>query len=204
MILDLLKSAWLTALIGCVLFLAVVVALLQPSRFEQVRLGLAATKLPPQEQPSWKFSNPEFDQWVEEIRRQRDALALREQQLQELQSRLEAERQELNTATQAVYLLQAEFDKGVLRIKEQETDNLKRQVKLVMGMSPEGAAGLLKEMTPDDAARILFGMKADEAGPILEALGKMGKPEARLAADLTQRILHTLPPEPVSRTKPFP
>ncbi|MFO1476581.1 MAG: hypothetical protein U1F98_08025 [Verrucomicrobiota bacterium] len=204
MIPRLLQSAWFTALTGCLLFLGVVAALIQPNRFQIVRTAMVEAKVPPQELPSWKFRNPEFDQWVEEIRRQREALAAREQQLQELQTRLEAQRQELIAATQTVYQLQAEFDKGVVRIKEQETDNLKRQVKLVLSMSPDGAAGLLKQMNEDEAVRILFSMKADEASGILETLGKMGKPEARLAASLTERILHTLPPEPATRPKAGP
>jgi flagellar motility protein MotE (MotC chaperone) len=200
----LLQSSWLTALTGCLLFLAVMAALLQPSRFEQVRVAMVEARMPAQEQPSWKFRNPEFEQWVEEIRRQREALALREQQLQELQTRLESERQELNTATQTVYQLQAEFDKSVVRIKDQEAENLKRQAKLMAGMSPEAAAGMVMEMPDDEVVRILFTMKTDEASAILETLSKLGKSEAKFAASITERMRHLLPPDPNPRPKASP
>jgi flagellar motility protein MotE (MotC chaperone) len=190
-----LQSSWFTALIGCLIYLSITLTLLTLAKFQGARAALEQTadSAAPDE-PSWKFHNPEFDQWLEELRRQRDALALREQQLQELQTRLQSERQELNYATQLVSQLQAEFDKNVVRIKDQEVDNLKRQTKVLSGMSPEGAAGLLNEMAEDEAVRILVIMKPDDAGAILEALSKTGKPEAKRAAVLTERMRRTLPP----------
>jgi flagellar motility protein MotE (MotC chaperone) len=192
-----LQSSWLTALVGCLLYLAVTVVLITPGRFAGVRAALEQARNPePLDEPSWKFRNPEFDRWVEEIRHQREALALREQQLQELQTRLDAERQELNYATQVVFQLQTQFDKNVVRIKDEEVPNLKRQAKILSGMSPEGAAGLLHEMAEDEAVRILVTMKADEASPILEAYSKLGKEEAHQAAVLTERMRQALPPTP--------
>ena len=181
----LLQSSWFTALIGCVVYLGVTVTLIHPEKFARLRAAITQVKNSPIDEPSWKFRNPEFDQWVEEVRRQREALGLREQQLQELQTRLETERQELNVATQTVCQLQAEFDKNVIRIKDQEVTNLKRQAKILSSMTPEGAAGLITDMTEDDAVRILVTMKADEASAILETLSKIGKPEAKRAAVLT-------------------
>ncbi len=194
-----LKSPWFSALVGGILYLAVTAALFTPAKFEGVRASLEqARTVAPAEQPSWKFHNPEFEKWVEEIQHQRDALALRAQQLQELQTRLEAERQELNYATQVVAQLQADFDRNVVRIKDQEVANLKRQAKVLSSMSPDGAASLMGEMNEDEAVRILVTMKPDEASPILEAYAKVGKPEAKRAAALTERMRRALPPE----TKP--
>lgn len=192
----LLQSSWFTALIGCLVYLGVTMALMAPEKFASVRAALEQAKSSTAiDAPSWKFRNPEFDQWVEELRRQREALALREQQLQELQTRLESERQELNSATQIVCQLQTEFDRNVVRIKDQEVENLKRQAKVLASMSPEGAAGLIKEMSEDEAVRILVTMKADEASAVLEALSKTGKVEARRAAAFTERMRRALPPE---------
>ena len=197
-----LQSTWVTALLGCVLYLAVTAVILGPGKFQGLRAVLEqqtkSTALP--EGPSWKYTNPEFDRWLEELTRQRDALALREQQLQELATRLQAERAELNNATQTVARLQAEFDRNVVRIKDQEVDNLKRQAKVMSGMSPEAAAVVLGEMAEDEAIRILVTMKADEASTILEAFSKTGKAEAHRAASFTERMRRALPPE--SATKP--
>src|SRR6476659_1409971 len=135
-----LQSPWLAAIIGSLLYLVVVLGLIQPSRFEGVKAVLARNqKGAHDDQPSWAFRNPEFEQSLDEIRREKEALALRAQQLQELQTRIDAERQELTTVTQTVYQLQVEFDRNVVRIKDQEVENLKRQAKVLSGMSPETA-----------------------------------------------------------------
>jgi flagellar motility protein MotE (MotC chaperone) len=196
-----LQSSWLTALTGCLLYLAVTAAFLRPGPFARVGPALSAPKNSTADQPSWKFSNPEFDQWIGELRREKEALAVREQQLQELQARLNADRQELIAATQTIHQLQAEFDKNVLRIKDQEIDNLKRQAKVMAGMTPESAAGLINEMSDDEAARILYTMKAEEASALIEALSKTGKSEAKRAAGLTEKMRRMLPPAAGVRPK---
>jgi flagellar motility protein MotE (MotC chaperone) len=185
----------MTALIGCVLYLGVTAALLRPARIGVVHppAPLAAVAVVPDE-PSWRFRNPDFNQWVEEVRHEKEAVAAREQQLQELEKRIAVDREELSTATQTVAQLQAEFDRNVLRLQDQEIVNLKRQAKVLAGMSPEGAAGLINQMPDDDAVRILYTMKTDEAGAILETLSKMGEGPARRAALLTERMRRALPP----------
>jgi flagellar motility protein MotE (MotC chaperone) len=190
-----LQSPWFVALTGCVLYLSVTALLFRPSQFVRppVVVEVPAKSPPNADQPSWKFQNPEFDQWVEEVRREKEALALREQQLQQLEQRLAADRQELNVATQVVFQLQSDFDKNVIRVKDQEADNLRRQARVIAGMNPESAANLINEMPEDDAVRILFTMKPDEAGAILETLSKSGKPEARRAAQFAQKMRRALP-----------
>ena len=199
----LLQSSWLTALIGGALYMGVTIGLIVPARFEGVKAMIAAAAHKnPLDAPSWQFLNPEFDQWLAEIKQEKASLALREQQLQELQTRLDTERKELTTVTQTVYQLQSEFDKNVLRIKDQEIENVKRQAKVISGMSPEAAAGLINEMPEDVAVQILFTMKPDEASVVLEAFSKLGKNEARRAALMTERMRRTLPPDPGARPKP--
>jgi len=186
-----LQSSWLTALLGCLLYLGTTLALVQPDKFA------AARRVPSNrsavDDPSWKFKNPEFDQWIAQMKDEKEALALREQQLSEWQTRLDAEHQEISTVTQTVARLQSDFDKNVIRFRAQETDNVKRQAKLIAAMSPAGAVAMFNEMADDDAVRILFTMKTDEASAILDTMSKMGKPEARRAAVLTGRLHQVLP-----------
>jgi flagellar motility protein MotE (MotC chaperone) len=181
--------------LGGVLFFATTAALLKPSQLpvlaresavEAIHLG--------NNEPSWKFHNPEMEQWIHEIRHEKDALGLREQQLNELETRLNAERQELSVVTQAVYQMQSDFDKNVVRLNAQDTDNLKRQAKLLSSMTPEGAAATLTEMSDDDVVRILFTMKADDASLALDTLSKSGKEQAKRAATIIERMRRTLPP----------
>jgi flagellar motility protein MotE (MotC chaperone) len=201
-----LQSSWLAALVGCLLYLGVTLALIKPSQFQglpgvQQQIASRHDRF---DEASWRFRNPEFDQWVQEVKREKESLAVREQQLRELQTRLESERQELNTVTQAIYQLQNEFDKNVIRIKDQEVENLKRQAKVMSGMSPEGAANLINQMPDEDAVRILYTMKTDEASVILDTLGKLGKNEARRAAMVAELMRHTLPPASGGRSKTSP
>ncbi|HWD93802.1 MAG TPA: hypothetical protein VG938_15790 [Verrucomicrobiae bacterium] len=189
-----LQSTWMAMLIGGLLFFGTTAALLKPSKFpvalaetaEGIHVGASV--------PSWKFRNPEMDQWIEEIKQEKEALNTREQQLKDLETRLNAERQEIFAATQTVYQLQTDFDKNVVRLSAQDATNLKRQAKLLSAMSPEGAAATLNEMTDDDVVRILFTMKADDASLALDTLSKGGKTQAKRAADIVERMRRTLPP----------
>jgi flagellar motility protein MotE (MotC chaperone) len=199
----LLTSSWFVALTSCVVYLATTVILLRPSQFAMAQAVHQASRSP-NDDPSWRFRNPEFEQWVEEIKSEKEALRLREQQLRELQTRLDAERQEILTLTQAVHHLQTQFDKGVVRFKEQEIDNLKLQTKIIAGMSPEGAAAILNEMPEDEIVRVLFSLKADQSGQILESMSKTGKTEAKHAADLALRLRKVVSPPPTGSTKSPP
>jgi len=188
----------MSMLLGGLLFLATTAALLKPSQLPALaNLGAADTIHLGNNEPSWKFRNPEMDQWIQEIKREKEALAQREQQLNELETRLNAERQELSVVTQAVSQMQADFDKNVVRLNAQDADNLKRQAKLLASMTPEGAAATLTEMGDDDVVRILFTMKADDASIALDTLSKSGKEQAKRAATIIERMRRTLPPTTV-------
>ena len=181
--------------IGGLLFFGTTAALLKPSQLPVLPIADANDAIHAgNNEPSWKFHNPEMDQWIQEIKHEKDALSLREQQLNELETRLNAERQELSVVTQSVAQMQADFDKNVVRLNAQDTDNLKRQAKLISSMTPEGAAATLTEMSDDDVVRILFTMKADDASIALDTLSKSGKAQAKRAATIIERMRRTLPP----------
>ena len=194
-------SKWMVALIGAVVFLATT-ALLLPSAVSMHRLPVSK---PVEEKrssngPSWAFRNPELDQMVEELRREKAALAAREQQVQQLEARIRVEHESMAAVTQRVARLQMEFDKNVVRLKEQEAANLKRLAKTHAAMSSDGSANILKELADEEVVKILAYLKADEAGPILEAMGRLGKNEARRAAVLSDSLRRTIPSGP--ETKP--
>ena len=78
------KSSWFAVLIGGVLYLTATILVLQPAKFASARAA-APTNRSADDDPSWRFRNPEFNQWVAQIKEQKDSLALREQHLNELQ-----------------------------------------------------------------------------------------------------------------------
>jgi flagellar motility protein MotE (MotC chaperone) len=142
--------------------------------------------------PSWEFSNPEVDQLIADLRAQKAALATREQQLNELAARLKAERDEIGVVTQNIARLQAEFDKNVVRVKDDEVANVKKLAKIYAAMTPEGAANILKELRDDDVVRIFSFMKDSETAPILELLAGQGAEQAKRAARITERLRMTI------------
>jgi flagellar motility protein MotE (MotC chaperone) len=196
----LLQSSWFVALAGCLLYLATTVAVLNPSKFAGAQF--LKPDFSADDDPSWKFRNPEFDQWVAQIKSEKNSLDLREQNLNELQTRLNAELQEISTVTQTVAQLQETFDQNVIRFKAQDEDNVKHQAKLMAAMSPEGAIAMLDQMPDDDAVKILFIMKTDDASLILDALSKMGQSQAKRAALLTERLRQVLPPPTTAAATP--
>ena len=194
----------MVALLGGLIYLGTTALLIRPAQFAGVRAMLAAAKLTPDDDPSWRFKNPEFDQWIAEVKMEKSDLDARAQQLQELQTRLDAERQEFSTATQSVYQLQSEFDRDVIRIKTQEMANLKQQAKVVAAMSPDGAASMINQMSDDDVVRLLAVMKPDEASLLLDSLSKQSVDGAKHAAQLTERLRMVLPPDASAAPKQFP
>lgn len=193
-----LQSGWFAALVGCFLYLAITVFVLSPSKFAGAQF--IKPDYSADDDPSWRFRNPEFNQWVSQIQNEKAHLDLREQQLDEWQTRINTELQEMSLVTQTVVQLQSTFDKDVIRFKAQETDNVKHQAKLIAAMSPDGAVSMFGQMSDDDVVRILYVMKPDEASLILDTLSKTG--EAKRAALLTERLHQVLPEEAPANPAP--
>lgn len=144
--------------------------------------------------PSWEFNNPELDQLVANLKQEREQLTDREKQLDELATRLQAEKSELARATNAVVQLQRDFEAAVkrlkdeqLRISEEEQVNLKKLAKLYTTMTPEGAASVLKETPDDTLVKLMAVMKESEIAPILETLTQRSPAEAKRVALVTDR-----------------
>lgn len=186
----------MVVLVGGLLYFGTTFALLTPAHFAGARAQPTMVRYAPGDDPSWRFRNPEFDQLVDELRREKDALALRQQELQELQTRLDAERQELNAATQMVHQLQVQFDNSLIKFKAQEIENLKKQLKVIASMSPEGVAAMMNEMPDEDVVKLLSMMKADEAGAALDAMSRSGSAGAKRTASLTEKMRRVVPATP--------
>ena len=188
----LLQSSWVVSLAGCIMYLATTAVVLSSTKFEGP---------PPEEEtvfsanddPSWKFRNPEFEQWVQDLRNEKAELATRKLQLNEWETRLRAENQELTVVTQRIAQIQSDFEKDVVRLRDEQSRNLKRQAKSMADMAPEAAATLLDQMSDGDAARLLSVMKNAQFTTLLETLGKMGPTQTRRAAAITERMQHVLP-----------
>ncbi|HEX4349325.1 MAG TPA: hypothetical protein VH251_03010 [Verrucomicrobiae bacterium] len=178
--------------VACLMFFGTMFLILRTLPIGQVALA-SKGPLTAEDDPSWKFHNPDIDQWVSQIKDERDSLAVREQNLKEWETRLAAESREIAAVTQAVTRTQADFDKRVLLFSDQQKDNVKKQLKVIADMSPDGAATMLNEMPDDEVAQMLYTMKPDVSGAILDAMSKLGGAPAKRAATLTERIKDILP-----------
>ena len=191
----LLQAPWMVSVIGSVLYLATTVVLIHPSKLEGARPheAPASKTLSAGLEPSWYFRNPEFEQLVDELKQEKEALRAREQMLHDLEARLKVERQEILGVTQEVARLQKEFDQNVVRLKEVEVANLKKLAKLHAAMSPEGSVKIFMELPDEEVVKVMAYMKVDEVGPVLDAMSKAGKPQAQRAALLADRLRKTIP-----------
>src|SRR5438552_1240390 len=123
---KLLQSNWLTFLLGSALYLGVSGYLFSSARgFSKAVSAPTAEPEPSTTRASWDFFNPEMDRLMNELAQEKKAVATREEQLNELSTRLEAERAEINIVLKSVQRMQKDFDRNVVRVREEEGANLK-------------------------------------------------------------------------------
>lgn len=186
------------------------VMMLRPERLLANRPAAAATAEASAEPevpvPSWVYKNPEVDQLVSELKTEREAVKAREKELQELATRLAVERQEIGTITQRVAFIQAEIERSMVRIKDDEAVNLKRLAKVYVSMSPEAAAKIIAEFQDDVAVKVFSLMKESETAPILEIISKTGEAAVRRVALISDRLrlVSSSNPPPTSVVAPAP
>jgi len=182
---KLLAHSWISAPLGAVLYLAATVLFWQkPTLPPRQQLDTAVKAVG----PSWNFSNPEADQLISELKIEKKSVEQRELQLDDLATRLQAERTELGQVIASVRQLQSNFDNAVLRVGEEETANLKRLAKVYAAMEPQTAASVLTELDNRAIVKILLYLKDNETAAILEALAKKGTPEARRTAEISEQL----------------
>lgn len=176
--------------VGGIAFLLTMAALLKNA--------IEARPLPVQKEPGslpekfWTETNPEVDLLLEELRREKEAFDKKRELLLELETRLAAERAEINTITQRVHQAQVEFDSHVIRVNEAETVNLKKLARVYANMTPEGASLILEELDDASIVKIFMFMKEAESAPLLEALAQKGELQARRAAGISEQIRRSI------------
>lgn len=185
-----LNSPWIGSVVGLLAFLAVTAVTWNGAtrQIQAARAAAEATNTVSKSETPWAFDTAEIDSLVKELREQRELLDKREKDLNELSTRLNAERQELTQLTQTVYRMQKEFDTSVSHVTEEETVNLKKLSKTYAGMEPDAAGTIFKQMDDTSIVKIMVFMKDGERGPILAAMSKGTDADAKRAADLTEKL----------------
>jgi flagellar motility protein MotE (MotC chaperone) len=147
----------------------------------------------------WNAHNPEIDVLLNEVRREKETMAKREAQLKELETRLQAERAEINTVTQRVAQLQADFDQNIIRVKEEELPTLKKLGKLYTSMTPDSVLAIFKELDDPALIKILKTMKEADSAPLLDAMAKKSDADAKRAAFISEALTRTITEKKKSR-----
>ena len=106
-------------MVGTMFFLATIVVFLRPQKLLTMAHRASAAQAAPTEKDSFAFSdgNADVEQMIAEIKKEKAALAEREQKLRQLEDRLLTERAEINQVTQTVHQLQNQFDASVVRVR---------------------------------------------------------------------------------------
>ncbi len=202
---KILRNSLVSSIIGLVLYAVVTVLVWkvpvsivegEPSQEDIVAKAKEAV-------PSWEFQSQEADLLIQELRIEKETLAKREKDLNELTERLKTERLEINVVTQAVYQLQMQVEASIVRINAEEAVNIKKLSKTYAAMSPEGAAPIMKEMEEPTLIKIIALMKEAESAPILEAMSKLSPDDAKRVAKVTERLRFYLS-QPTNGKKPSP
>jgi flagellar motility protein MotE (MotC chaperone) len=182
---KLFSHTWISAPLGAVVYLLSTLLFWQsPSPPAREKIADLVNAIG----PSWDFNNPEADLLMTELKIEKKALQQRQQQLDDLAARLNTERAEVGQVIQSVRQLQVEFDKAVLRVKDEEKGNLKKLAKLYGAMSPDIAASVLEQLDNEAIVKIMLFLKNEETAAILEAIAKKGETEARRTAQISEQI----------------
>jgi flagellar motility protein MotE (MotC chaperone) len=182
---KLLSNPWISAPIGAVVYLAATVLFWQKPVLPPRQAFVAAVQAIG---PSWDFNNPEADQLIAELKVEKKTVADREQQLDDLSTRLNTERAELGQVIESVRKLQGDFDKAVLHVKDDETGNLKKLAKVYAAMSPDVASTVLEQLDNEAIVKIMIFLKDGESAAILESMAKKGDAAARRTAQISEQI----------------
>jgi flagellar motility protein MotE (MotC chaperone) len=183
---KLLQAPVTAMFLGGLSFLLTMLALLQKP-LENVARPAVHTEAE-QMEGFWQRHNPEVDQLLIEIKREKEELVKKGAELRELEARLQLERAEITQVTQRVAQLQMEFDQNIVRVKEEETPNLKKLAKLYVSMSPEGASAILRELDDEVVVKIFSCMKEEESAPLLDAMAMEGETQAKRAAAIAEAL----------------
>lgn len=191
-----LLNPWLGSLLGAVLYCAgLAAAWLQ--RLPQAGVATEATYAESiSAGPSWTFQNPEMDTLIRELREEKKALAARKAELDELAARLQAEQTELMQTTQVVHQMQVNFDQSLIRIQQEETNNLIKMAKTYVAMAPENVVKIFKELDDAIVVKVMRFMKEKETALVLDQMAKLSEADARRAALIAEKLRLTINPPP--------
>jgi flagellar motility protein MotE (MotC chaperone) len=143
---------------------------------------------------NWDFFTRELETFVNELHKEREALAAQSKDLAAAELRIKAEKEELVRIRKEIDSMRSQLNSLTTELTEVEKINLASIAKTYSKMPPENAVAILSEMSENNSVKILALMKADVAAKILAQMAATKEsPDsnstlASKAADLTNRL----------------
>lgn len=139
----------------------------------------------------WMFGMTRLEDLASELKVKEERLAEQAASIARAETRLIAEREELERAREALDERLIEIEALFVRFRTAERANVRSLARMYAEMNARSAADLFKELEEELAVKILNQLPQENAGNILQELASREGADARLAARLTSRI-HTL------------
>ncbi len=136
---------------------------------EKKQSALVVTRDEPQAF-AWGFSSEEIYSLQDELKSRIRLYEIREEELAAYESRLKADRAEIEEIKEQVELMREELMDGIVKLESSETENLKRLAKTYANLTPDATIKIFRELDDATVVKILFFMKADLVGTILQEM----------------------------------
>lgn len=160
----------------------------------------AAARHTPPSRIDWDFLSPEIEQLHQELQERLTAVGRREEDLQDYEKRLQAERAEIEKLKREIETVREDLSTRLIEIETSESKNLKTLAATYSNMEPTAALVIFSEMDDEMVVKILAFMKPDQVGPILGMMAQTKDGEGSLAGRAAAlsyklRLLRQVKPE---------
>ena len=149
------------------------------------------------------FDNPEIQTLMEELKRRLKNVRDREERVEQVQSQLDSEWNNLATVTnrinQARLALSNKLESARSQIKETEMKQLKKTAAILTNMTPAEAVVSLDKTNHIESAKLLYYMQTPEQAKIISQLNKGTQQDKELVKKILEafiRVDENIPVEP--------
>ena len=149
------------------------------------------------------FDNPEIQTLMEELKRRLKNVRDREERVEQVQSQLDSEWNNLATVTnrinQARLALSNKLESARSQIKETEMKQLKKTAAILTNMTPAEAIVSLDKTNHIESAKLLYYMQTPEQAKIISQLNKGTQQDKELVKKILEafkRVDEYIPVEP--------
>ena len=118
----------------------------------------------------WGFASDTISKLEDELRQRIAELDAREAELVSYEARLGADRAEIEEIKNQVELMREHLLEGVVKLEEDEKENLKRLARTYAILDPEATVSIFSELDDATVVKVLFFMDSETVGGVLEQM----------------------------------